>query len=65
MSRGNRKSSIFSDDVDRRYLLETVASTVRRYHVRVYAACLMGNHYHLVFDMPYGTRPDPVDKFTA
>ncbi len=54
MSRGNRKAPIFDDDADRHRFLATLADAARRYDPRVYAACLMGNHYHLVFDTPRG-----------
>jgi putative transposase len=54
MSRGNRKSVIFHTDADRRRFMNVLGETARTYHVRVYAACLMGSHYHLVLDTPRG-----------
>ena len=53
-SRGNRKSVIFATDDDRRRFTNVLAETARTYHVRVYAMCLMGSHYHLVLDAPRG-----------
>jgi putative transposase len=58
MSRGNRKGAIFEDDVDRRRFLSIVELTASRYDLRVYGFCLMGNHYHLVFDTPRGNLSD-------
>jgi REP element-mobilizing transposase RayT len=54
MSRGNRKSAIFSTDDDRRCFMNTLGEVALAYHVRVYAACLMGTHYHVVLDTPRG-----------
>ena len=52
MSRGNRKGSIFGDDDDRRRFLAVVSNSACRHGIRVYAYCLMENHYHLAFDAP-------------
>lgn len=54
MSRGNRKGPIYEDDADRIRFLAVLKDAAHRYEVRVYAVCLMGNHYHLVFDTPRG-----------
>ena len=54
MSRGNRKSDIFNTDDDRRCFMNTLSESALTYHVRVYAACLMGTHYHIVLDTPRG-----------
>lgn len=58
MSRGNRKSCIFDDDDDRRTFLNALTKAARRYGARVYAWCLMPNHYHLVLDTPRGNLSD-------
>jgi REP element-mobilizing transposase RayT len=58
MARGNRKSTIFEDDKDRTAFLELVGETVRRYKVRAYGDCLMGNHYHMVVETPRGNLSD-------
>ena len=54
ISRGNRKSMIVLDDDDRRTFMNTFADAVRDYHVRAYACCLMGTHYHTLVDTPRG-----------
>jgi putative transposase len=54
MSRGNRKSDIFNTNDDRRCFMNTLGESALTYHVRVYAACLMRTHYHIVLDTPRG-----------
>lgn len=54
MSRGNRKTSIFEDDVDRRQFLDAVQDASARYDVVCQSYCLMSNHYHLVVNTPAG-----------
>lgn len=52
MARGNRKSTIFQDDEDRRQFLHVVGAAAASYDLRIRAACLMGNHYHFVLETP-------------
>ena len=47
-SRGDRREPIAKDDLDRSLFLEIVGQAVQRFDARVWAYCLMGNHYHLV-----------------
>jgi putative transposase len=54
MSRGNRKTAIFEDDIDRRKFLDTVKDASARYDVYCQSYCLMSNHYHLVVNTPSG-----------
>ena len=54
MARGNRKARIFEDEEDCRRFLDLLARTTTRYRVRVYAACLMVNHYHIVGETSLG-----------
>ncbi len=51
-ARGNRRQQIFGDDSDRRLFLWLLSRTVVRYGWHCYAYCLMGNHYHLVVELP-------------
>ena len=51
-SRGNRRGSIFIDDVDRRAFLEVLSSVVNRFAWVCHAYCLMGNHYHMLVETP-------------
>ncbi len=54
MARGNRRSTIFEDDLDRRRFLDLLGIAAGRYALRVYGACLMGTHYHIVAETPRG-----------
>ena len=47
-SRGDRRESIYRDDVDRKAQLETIAHAMDRFDAQVLAYCQMGIHYHLV-----------------
>ncbi|MFH1114568.1 MAG: transposase [Pseudomonadota bacterium] len=48
MLRGNGGRDIFFDDSDRIRFYELLEEGVERFHVRIPAFCLMGNHAHLV-----------------
>ncbi|MEZ5318993.1 MAG: transposase [Vicinamibacterales bacterium] len=48
MARGVEKRIIFLDDRDRRTFLATLDETAARFDWRVWAYCLMANHYHLL-----------------
>jgi putative transposase len=52
MARGNRKSTIFHDDDDRRQFLQVVGAAAASYDLLIRAVCLMGNHYHFVLETP-------------
>ena len=52
MSRGNRRTRIFLDDVDRHDFIKTLAEACRKTGWQVLAYCLMPNHYHLVVETP-------------
>jgi putative transposase len=51
-SRGNAKADIYLDDSDRRIFLRLLGATVTRQHWVLHAFCLMGDHYHLLFETP-------------
>ncbi|MGQ0654743.1 MAG: transposase [Betaproteobacteria bacterium] len=51
-SRGNARAAIYVDDADRRIFLRFLASAITRFKWRLYAYCLMGNHYHLLAETP-------------
>lgn len=52
MARGNRKSTIFHDDHDRRQFLRVIAEAATAYDLRIMALCQMGNHYHMLLETP-------------
>lgn len=49
-SRGNARKSIYLSDSDRYDFLKIVHRVVDRYHWLCHAYCLMGNHYHFLFE---------------
>jgi REP element-mobilizing transposase RayT len=49
-SRGNALQTIFTDDEDRVFFLDTLDKIARRFHWTCHAYCLMKNHYHLVLE---------------
>jgi putative transposase len=51
-ARGNDRRDIFFTDEDRRYFLELVGRAVGRFHLQIFAFCLMGNHYHMMLRTP-------------
>lgn len=47
-SRGDRREPIAKDDSDRALFLQILGEAAHRFDARVWAYCLMDNHYHLV-----------------
>ena len=54
MARGHNREAIFSEERDYRHFLELLEEMRERFRVRVYAYCLMPNHYHLLVGTPEG-----------
>src|SRR6266568_1125488 len=52
MNRGDRRESIFHDDADRQWFIETLGEACGKTGWRVHAYCLMPNHFHLVLETP-------------
>jgi len=52
MNRGRRREKIFFDDVDRDLFLSVLAEAVMLFNIKIYAYCLMSNHYHLLVSVP-------------
>jgi putative transposase len=50
--RSNSGANLFDDDVDRKYFLSRTAEAAKAHQLRVYAFCLMLNHFHLVLETP-------------
>lgn len=51
-ARGNARELIFTDDRDRQCFVDFFAREIEQQGWRCYAWCLMGNHYHLLFETP-------------
>ena len=47
MNRGLAKNTIFLNKDDYKNFLEILEDSSERWQARIYAYCLMGNHYHL------------------
>ena len=54
MNRGLARRTIFNDDSDCRYFLSRVAREVRSGALKVFAYCLLCNHFHLLVASPLG-----------
>ena len=52
--RGNHQEFIYQDDDDRKLFLELLEKTIQRLNWICHAYCLMGNHYHLLIEIPEG-----------
>lgn len=50
--RGHSRARLFSDDRDRHRFVARLSHDVEEFGVRLYAYCLMLNHYHLVLETP-------------
>jgi putative transposase len=50
LNRGNNRAPVFAQAADFRRFLEALGQTQQRYPFRLYAYCLMGNHFHLVLE---------------
>ena len=52
--RGNHQEYIYLDDDDRKLFLKLLQTTIQRMNWICHAYCLMGNHYHLLIEIPDG-----------
>ena len=53
-NRGVEKRVIFLDDRDRKVFLRSLGQTVSQMRLRLFAYCLMENHFHLFLQTPEG-----------
>lgn len=51
-SRGDGREDIYADEADRLEFLAVLAAVVNRFGWRLFAYCLMDNHYHLLVETP-------------
>jgi putative transposase len=54
MNRGFAHNPIFLNDKHRHFFLDLLFEVNQKYHVEIYAYCLMDNHYHLLIQTPLG-----------
>jgi REP element-mobilizing transposase RayT len=50
MARGNARQAIFKDDEDRAAFIDNLGRVCERYSWRIWAWCLMENHFHLLVE---------------
>ncbi len=55
MTHGNAHEAIFLDEQDRTVFLASLARTCARFRWKLWAYCLMDNHYHLLIETPKPT----------
>ena len=46
--RGNNRADVFFDDEDKEYYLQTLKKYGEKYHVKIWAYCLIANHVHIL-----------------
>ena len=51
-ARGNNRADIVRDDHDRREFIALLAAAALRFNLKIFAFCLMQNHYHLFLRTP-------------
>ena len=54
LNRGNNRARVFFHDADFQQFLHALVQTKERYPFRLYAYCLMDNHFHLVLEPAAG-----------
>lgn len=51
-SRGNNRSRIYRTDYDRRKFIDLLGRLREKFAIKIYAYCLMPNHFHLLLETP-------------
>ena len=64
-TRGVRQDSIFIDDRDRMSLLTILARALRTCDARIFAFCLMGNHYHFVLQTRHANLSELMHRINS
>jgi len=57
-NRGNERSDIFKDDIDRRTFLKILSQSIETYGIVLHSFVLMKNHWHLLALTPLGNLSD-------
>ncbi len=56
VARGNQQQTVFRDDDDFRFYLNSVHKYKVKYDCRIYAYCLMDDHVHFLLESPSGAQ---------
>ncbi|MCP3923850.1 MAG: transposase, partial [Desulfobacterales bacterium] len=54
MNRGRRSDDIFVDKKDYQSFVNLLKESIEMWNINISAFCLMGNHYHILFQTPKG-----------
>jgi len=65
ISRGNTRSKIFKNDIDKLKFLEYLQKLNNKFEVKIHAYCLMRNHYHLLLETPRGNLSKVMHKLNT
>ena len=52
LNRGNHRQMLFQQDEDFVAFLDLLACSVAKFDVQLWGYCLMGNHWHLIVEVP-------------
>ncbi len=63
MNRGAEGRSIFPDDKSKEYFLRLLVKKRKKLKIRLFAYCIMDNHYHLILQNSSGRLSDFVRAF--
>ena len=58
MNRGLNKQEIFSDKIMKEKYVELIAEKSKKYGIRIFAYCIMNNHFHIVLENSSGYLSD-------
>ncbi len=61
-NRGVEKRPLFLDNRDRKTFLQILGDTVQECHLRLFAYCLMDNHFHLLLQTTLANLPEAMQK---
>jgi len=65
MNRGHEGKKIFLKDSEKNSFLELLKETAKGYRIRVFAYCIMDNHYHLVLENSSGRMSEFFKKLNG
>ncbi len=61
-NRGNNRINVFPDSEDKEIFLNLINFYRERFGFKVYAVCLMDNHYHMIVETNRTRRNQPAGK---
>ena len=62
-SRGNERRTIFENDQDRIFFIQTLKESLKTYQVILYSYVLMSNHFHLLLETPLANLSEFMRRF--